>query len=113
MPNCLAFCISVVIQGCMKVRPGCHLRHSAQILTIPFHIVRMEGLRQRRLGSKQDHSTTKVNYKADLTLTGPLMERLGQTLDDFSVNLINIYQNACARPGSAIDRCVGQPRRKS
>jgi hypothetical protein len=36
--------------------------------------VRMEGWRQRRLGSKEDHSTTKGNYKTDLTLTGLLME---------------------------------------
>jgi hypothetical protein len=39
--------------------------------------VRMEGWRQRRLGSKEDHSTTKGNYKTDLTLTGLLMEGLG------------------------------------
>ena len=39
--------------------------------------VRMEGWRQRRLGSKEDHSTTKDNYKTDLTLTGLLMEGLG------------------------------------
>jgi hypothetical protein len=37
----------------------------------------MEGWRQRRLGSKEDHSTTKGNYKTDLTLTGLLMEGLG------------------------------------
>ena len=37
----------------------------------------MEGWRQRRLGSKEDHSTTKSNYKTDLTLTGLLMEGLG------------------------------------
>jgi hypothetical protein len=37
----------------------------------------MEGWRQRRLGSKEDHSTTKGNYKIDLTLTGLLMEGLG------------------------------------
>src|SRR5882762_3429089 len=40
--------------------------------------VRMEGWRQRRLGSKEDHSTTKGNYKTDLTLTGLLMEGLGK-----------------------------------
>ena len=39
--------------------------------------VRMEGWRQRRLGSEEDHSTTKGNYKTDLTLTGLLMEGLG------------------------------------
>jgi hypothetical protein len=39
--------------------------------------VRMEGWRQRRLGSQEDHSTTKGNYKTDLTLTGLLMEGLG------------------------------------
>ncbi len=38
----------------------------------------MEGWRQRRLGSKEDHSTTKSNYKTDLTLTGLLMEGLGR-----------------------------------
>jgi hypothetical protein len=36
--------------------------------------MRMEGWRQRRLGSKEDHSTTKGNYKTVLTLTGLLME---------------------------------------
>ena len=40
--------------------------------------VRMEGWRQRRLGSKEDHSTTKGNYKTDLTLTGLLMEGPGR-----------------------------------
>lgn len=39
--------------------------------------VRMEGWRQGRLGSKEDHSTIKGNHKADLTLTGLLMEGLG------------------------------------
>jgi len=38
----------------------------------------MEGWRQGRLGSKEDHSTTKGNYKTDLTLTGLLMEGLGE-----------------------------------
>ena len=38
--------------------------------------VRMEGWRQRRLGSKEDHSTTQGNYKTDLTRTGLLMEGL-------------------------------------
>jgi hypothetical protein len=37
----------------------------------------MEGWRQRRLGSKEDHSTNKGNYKTDLTLTGLLMEGVG------------------------------------
>jgi hypothetical protein len=37
----------------------------------------MEGCRQRRLGSEEDHSTSKGNYKTDLTLTGLLMEGLG------------------------------------
>jgi len=41
--------------------------------------VRMEGWRQGRLGSKEDHSTNKGNYKTDLTLTGLLMEELGPT----------------------------------
>jgi hypothetical protein len=44
--------------------------------------VRMEGWRQGRLGSKEDHSTTKGNYKTDLTLTGLLMEGLGQKFCD-------------------------------
>jgi hypothetical protein len=39
--------------------------------------VLMEGWRQRRFGSKEDHSTTKGNYKTDLTLTSLLMEGLG------------------------------------
>jgi hypothetical protein len=42
--------------------------------------VRMEGWRQGRLGSQEDHSTTKGNYKTDLTLTGLLMEGLGTGL---------------------------------
>jgi len=42
--------------------------------------VRMEGWRQGRLGSREDHSTTKGNYKTDLTLTGLLMEGLGAAL---------------------------------
>jgi hypothetical protein len=40
----------------------------------------MEGWRQGRLGSKEDHLTTKGNYKTDLTLTGLLMEGLGLKL---------------------------------
>ena len=39
----------------------------------------MEGWRQGRLGSKEDRSTNKANYKTDLTLTGLLMEELGPT----------------------------------
>ena len=42
--------------------------------------VRMEGWRQRRPGSKEDHSTTKGNYKTSLTLTGLLMEGLGKVI---------------------------------
>jgi hypothetical protein len=37
----------------------------------------MEGWRQRRIGSDEDHSTIKGNYKNGLTLTGLLMEGLG------------------------------------
>ena len=37
----------------------------------------MEGWRQGRLGSKEDHSTIKGNYKTNLTHTGLLMEGLG------------------------------------
>ena len=40
--------------------------------------VRMEGWRQRRPSSQEDHSTNKGNYKTDLTLTGLLMEGLGE-----------------------------------
>ena len=43
--------------------------------------VRMEGWRQRRGNSIEDHSTFKGNYKTDLTLTGLLMEGLGSTCD--------------------------------
>jgi hypothetical protein len=39
--------------------------------------VRLEGWRQGQLGSKEDHSTIKSNYKTILTLTGLLMEGLG------------------------------------
>ena len=42
--------------------------------TIAHKRVRMEGWRQGRLGSKEDHSTIKGNCKTDLTLTGLLME---------------------------------------
>jgi hypothetical protein len=49
----------------------------------------MEGWRQGRLGSKEDHSTTKGNYKTDLTLTGLLMEGLGRI----------------GLTGGALDRC--------
>jgi hypothetical protein len=38
----------------------------------------MEGWRQRRMSFIEDHSTTKGNYKTDLTLTGLLMEGLGE-----------------------------------
>ncbi len=38
----------------------------------------MEGWRQGRPGSKEDHSTSKGNYKTGLTLTGLLMEGLGK-----------------------------------
>src|ERR1700682_3131952 len=38
--------------------------------------VRMEGWRQRRMSSEEDHSTSKGNYKTGLTLTGLLMEGL-------------------------------------
>ena len=50
--------------------------------------VRMEGWRQRRLGSKEDHSTTKGNYKTDLTLTGLLMEGLGSAHRGVTVNIV-------------------------
>src|SRR5690348_9813323 len=38
----------------------------------------MERWRQRQLGSKEDHSTSKGNYKTELTLAGLLMEGLGK-----------------------------------
>jgi hypothetical protein len=37
----------------------------------------MEGWRQRRMKSIEDHSTNKGNCKTHLTLTGLLMEGLG------------------------------------
>ena len=40
----------------------------------------MEGWRQRRIGSKEDHSTSKGNHKTDLTLTGLLMEGVGTNM---------------------------------
>jgi hypothetical protein len=49
-------------------------RHRAKIA---HQRVRMEGWRQGRLGSKEDHSTTKGNYKTNLTITGFLTEGLG------------------------------------
>ena len=52
-------------------------RHRAKIA---HQRVRMEGWRQGRLGSKEDHSTIKGNYKTDLTLTGLLMEGLGPVI---------------------------------
>ena len=39
----------------------------------------MEGWRQRRPGSQEDHSTSKGNCKTNLTLTGLLMEGLMRT----------------------------------
>jgi hypothetical protein len=50
--------------------------------------LRMEGWRQRRLGSKEDHSTTKGNYKTDLTLTGLLMEGLCRAGTSLSASLL-------------------------
>jgi hypothetical protein len=47
----------------------------------------MEGWRQRRMKSIQDHSTNKGNYKNGLTLTGLLMEGLGLT------SLVVIFPN--------------------
>ena len=40
----------------------------------------MEGWRQRRISSEEDHSTTKGKYKTELTRTGLLMEGLGLPL---------------------------------
>jgi hypothetical protein len=37
----------------------------------------MEGWRQRRISSEEDHSTTKGKYKTELTRTGLLMEGVG------------------------------------
>jgi hypothetical protein len=45
----------------------------------------MEGWRQRRIGSDEDHSTIKGNYKNGLTLTGLLMEGLGHVYNDFRI----------------------------
>ena len=50
----------------------------------------MEGWRQRRLSSKEDHSTYKGNYKTDLTLTGLLMEGLGSVIRLSIVELAKI-----------------------
>ena len=52
--------------------------------------VRMEGWRQGRLGSKEDHSTIKGNYKTVLTLTGLLMEGLGKC-SAFSANIAKTH----------------------
>jgi hypothetical protein len=56
----------------------------------------MEGWRQGRLGSKEDHSTT--NCKTDLTLTGLLMEGLGnhslKRISEISDGLRNIVSLA-------------------
>src|SRR4029077_157932 len=48
----------------------------------------MEGWRQRRIGSEEDHSTTKSNYKIDLTLTGLLMEGLGSVIVSNSPKIV-------------------------
>ena len=52
--------------------------------------VRMEGWRQRRPGSQEDHSTIKGNCKTGLTLTGLLMEGLGSGKDtrDSAIRLL-------------------------
>jgi hypothetical protein len=52
-------------------RPTCTER------TIAHKRVRMEGWRQRRPGSEEDCSTIEGNYKTDLTLTGLIIEGLG------------------------------------
>ncbi len=44
--------------------------------TLAHNKVRMEGWRQGRIGSEEDHSTTRGNDKAGLTRTGLLMEGL-------------------------------------
>jgi hypothetical protein len=53
--------------------------------------VRMEGWRQRRMSSREDHSTNKGNCKTDLTLTGLLMEGLGQTADVLAIYFLEVY----------------------
>jgi hypothetical protein len=52
-------------------RPSCTERE------IAHQRVRMEGWRQRRMSSREDHSTIKGNHKTGLTLTGPRLEGLG------------------------------------
>jgi hypothetical protein len=61
--------------------------------------VRMEGWRQGRLGSEEDHSTTKGNFKTSLTLTGLLMEGRGKprlmrvsTVRAFACNIHSMRQ---------------------
>ena len=59
---------------CLSQRlPGAFFIARTHRANIAHKRVRMEGWRQRRLGSKEDHSTTKGNYRTDLTLTGFLM----------------------------------------
>jgi hypothetical protein len=54
----------------------------------------MEGWRQRRLRSIEDHSTTQGNYKIGLTPTGLLMEGLGlRKLAAFL--LMTLYCHTC------------------
>jgi hypothetical protein len=53
----------------------------------------MEGWRQGRLGSKEDHSTIKGNYKTNLTHTGLLMEGLSEC---YLTVCGNGYPNDCA-----------------
>jgi hypothetical protein len=62
----------------------------------------MEGWRQRRPGSEKDHSTSKGNYKTDLTITGLLMEGPGELTSqgcmlerDHEKRKVPIYKNFC------------------
>ncbi len=66
--------------------------------------VRMEGWRQRRLGSKQDHSTTKGNYKTVLTLTGLLMEGLHRKSIAFRIKIFSGASSLCPEKGKVMMR---------
>ncbi len=58
----------------------------------------MEGWRQRRPGSEEDHSTTKGNYKTVLTLTGLLMEGLGFLMASVKLQMCRLLASTMPIP---------------
>jgi hypothetical protein len=76
----------------------------------------MEGWRQGRLGAKEGHSTSKGNYKTDLTLTGLLMEGLAQLGHPIagsggfrSIKQAISYCGLCGAEKSSADKVIRMP----